>query len=89
MHFTGTKSSPYIFLLLKHKNIKLEWRIPNYCINHLIKLTLYDETEKRAHDSQIVRAKENHNITLSSDVDQDTKMFGLHENPLAYQCIIY
>ena len=28
------------------------------------------------------------NLTLISDVDQDTKMFGLHERPLAYQCII-
>ena len=27
--------------------------------NTLIKLTLRDETKKRAHDSQIVRAKEN------------------------------
>ena len=27
--------------------------------NTLIKLTLLDETKKRAHDSQIVRAKEN------------------------------
>ena len=27
--------------------------------NTLIKLTLHDETNKRAHDSQIVRAKEN------------------------------
>ena len=27
--------------------------------NNLIKLTLHDETKKRAHDSQIVRAKEN------------------------------
>ena len=27
--------------------------------NTLIKLTLQDETKKRAHDSQIVRAKEN------------------------------
>ena len=27
--------------------------------NTLIKLTLHDETKKRAHDSQIVRAKEN------------------------------
>ena len=26
--------------------------------NTLIKLTLHDETKKRAHDSQIVRAKE-------------------------------
>ena len=38
--------------------------LPNYCNassqrNNLIKLTLYDETKKRAHDSQIVRAKEN------------------------------
>ena len=28
------------------------------------------------------------NLTLSSDVDQDTSMFGLHERPIAYQCII-
>ena len=28
------------------------------------------------------------NLILSSDVDQDTYMFGLHERPLAYQCII-
>ena len=27
--------------------------------NTLIKLTLHDETKKRAHDSQIVRAREN------------------------------
>ena len=25
------------------------------------------------------------NLTLSSDVDQDTKMFGLHERPLTYK----
>ena len=28
------------------------------------------------------------NLTLSSDVDQDTQMFGLHERPLTYQSII-
>ena len=33
--------------------------------NTLIKLTLHDETKKRAHDSQIVRAKEN--LKLSHD----------------------
>ena len=38
--------------------------IPIYCNvaswrNNLINLTRYDETKKRAHDSQIVRAKEN------------------------------
>ena len=27
------------------------------------------------------------NLTLYSDVDQDTYIFGLHERPLAYQCI--
>ena len=31
MQFTGTKSSPSILLLFKHKNVKLAWRIPNYC----------------------------------------------------------
>ena len=30
--------------------------------NTLIKLTLHDETKKRAHDSQIVRAKESNNV---------------------------
>ena len=33
--------------------------------NTLIKLTLHDETKKRAHDSQIVRAKEN--LKMSHD----------------------
>ena len=28
------------------------------------------------------------NLTFSSDVDQDTKMFGLHKRPLTYPCII-
>ena len=31
----------------------------------IIKLTHYDETEKRAHDSQIVRAKENLQLSRS------------------------
>ena len=33
--------------------------------NTLIKLTLHDETKKRAHDSQIVRAKENLKLSHS------------------------
>ena len=28
------------------------------------------------------------NLTLSSDVDQDTLMFGLYERPLTYPCNI-
>ena len=28
------------------------------------------------------------NLTLSSGVDKDTYMFGLHERPLTYPCII-
>ena len=28
------------------------------------------------------------NLTFISDVDQDTYMFGLHEIPLTYRCII-
>ena len=63
MNFTGTKSSPSYPLLLKHKNVKLAWRIANYYSasskRQAIKSTHYDETEKRVHDSQIVRAKEN------------------------------
>ena len=51
-------------LSLKHKNVKLAWRLSNYWNvsswrNNLIKLTHFDESKKRAHDSQIVRAKEN------------------------------
>ena len=46
------------------RNAQLEWKPSNYCNvsswrNTLIKLTHYDETKKRAHDSEIVRAKEN------------------------------
>ena len=36
--------------------------------NTLIKLTLHDETKKRAHDSQIVRAKENHKLSQDRGV---------------------
>ena len=31
--------------------------------NYIIKLTHFDKTEKRAHDSEIVRAKENLKLT--------------------------
>ena len=63
MHFTGTKSTPQIILLLKHSNVKLAWRLPNYCNvsswrNNLIKYTYYDQAKKMAHDSQIVGAKD-------------------------------
>ena len=37
--------------------------------NTLIKLTLHDETKKRAHDSQIVRAKENLKLPSSTLVE--------------------
>ena len=70
MHFTGIKTSPKILLLLRHKNVKLAWRLPTYSKvpslrNNLFKLTHYDETKKRTHDSQIVRPKEN--FKLSND----------------------
>ena len=29
------------------------------------------------------------NLKLSSDLDQDTQIFGLHERPLNYPCIIF
>ena len=41
--------------------------------NTLIKLTLHDETKKRAHDSQIVRAKEN--LKLSHGGYKNLTMF--------------
>ena len=58
MHPTGTKS------VVKAQKVKLAWMLPNYCnvsskINNQIKLTHYDETNKRANDAQIVIAKEN------------------------------
>ena len=37
--------------------------------NTLIKLTLHDETKKRAHDSQIVRAKENLKLSHGGSID--------------------
>ena len=36
--------------------------------NNLIKLTHYDETQKRAHDSHIVRAKENPKLSQGPKV---------------------
>ena len=49
------------------KIVYLVWRLPNYCNvsskrNNLIKLTHYDDTKKRAHDSQIVRSNVNLNL---------------------------
>ena len=38
-------------------------------VNTLIKLTLHNETKKRAHDSQIVRAKENLKLGPATDND--------------------
>ena len=68
MHFTGAKSSPKMLLLLKTNFCKLAWRLPNLCNasplrNNLIKLTHYDGTKKMAHNSQIVRTKENHKLS--------------------------
>ena len=55
--------------LLKHQLVKFACKLSNYCnvyvssqrIN-IIKSTHYDETRKRAHDLQIVRAKETLNL---------------------------
>ena len=41
--------------------------------NTLIKLPIHDETKKRAHDSQIVRAKEN--LKLSQILVRDWKKY--------------
>ena len=60
MHFTGTKSSPWILLLLKYKKCSacMEAIELMQCI--IMENTLiHDETKERDHDSQIVRAKEN------------------------------
>ena len=68
MHFTGT------LLLLKYKkcSARMEAILLMQCIimeNTLIKLTFHDETKKRAHDSQIVRAKENLKLSLCKTCD--------------------
>ena len=64
MHLTGNKYSPKNLLLFKYKQCSARMEDFNYCNvsswrNTLIILTHTDETKKRAHDSQIVRAKEN------------------------------
>ena len=62
-------------LLLKHKIVWLAWRLPNLFNvlsqrNNRIKLTHYDETKERTHDSQIVRAKENHKLSYGGPSKQ-------------------
>ena len=51
-------------VVVKHNIVKLAWRRPNYCNaspqrKNLIKLTHLNETKKRVHDSQILKAKAN------------------------------
>ena len=61
---TGTKSSPLTLLLFSSHEGFLSYAIHLYIYlsllqrNNLIKSTLYNETRKMAHDSQIVKAKE-------------------------------
>ena len=64
---TDHKSSPCHYVTGELKIVKLAWRLPKYCNvssqrNNLIKLSHYDETKKRAHNSQKVRAKENSSL---------------------------
>ena len=82
MHFTGNKSLPLILLLLMHKNVKLTWRLNNYCNsspwrNSLIKLTHYDETKKGVHDAQLVRAKENIKMSHCVFIDDFPTLYRL------------
>ena len=61
------------------KNVKLARRLPNYFNvssqrNNLIKLTHSDETKKRTHDSQKIRAKE----TLKLSHGAGTSVTGEH-----------
>ena len=76
MHFTGTKSSPYILLLLKHKNCLARILFLQRILTEKIKLNHYDETTKRTHDSQIVRAKEN--LKLSHGGPSQRKASGIN-----------
>ena len=53
-----------MLLLKQKKNVYLVCRLPSVYNassqrNNQIKLTHYDETKKRAHDSELVKAKEN------------------------------
>ena len=63
MHFYRYKIFALDSAVVEAQNVELAWRIPNYYSasskRQPIKLTHYDETGKMAHDSQIVRAKEN------------------------------
>ena len=64
MYFTaGIKSSPQILLLLYPKLLSSHRGFLTYAMPHLIKLLHYDKTKKTAHDSQIVGAKENLNLS--------------------------
>ena len=65
MHFTGAKIFAIDTVVVNAQNC---WRFFSQCNassqrNNLIKITHYDETMKRANDSQIVRA--NKNLKLS------------------------
>ena len=53
-----------------HLLFLLAWSLPNLCNapsqrNYLIKLTHYNVTKKKAHDSQIIGAKENPNLKFA------------------------
>ena len=58
MHFTGANISPRSFVkIIKMFGSNRGFLTPQR--NNLIKLTHYDDTKKRAHDTQIVDVKEN------------------------------
>ena len=60
MHFTVASISSYIMLLSKHERyLNSHGGFHNFCNAYHRETTKYDETKKRDHDLQMVRAKEN------------------------------
>ena len=70
MHFTGTKSSPYIMLLLKHKNINLACGLPNKCNKSSIKSNKPFKTNGISHRYQFEQS-----ISIYRDVGWHLSFF--------------
>ena len=71
-------------IVVKAQIVYLVWRLPtcNLCNassqgNKLIKLTHFDEIKKKAHDSQMVRAKQN--LKLSTSGSSQRQASGTHQ----------
>ena len=77
-HFPSEDHKVQINDAHKHKTEKINDQQKKYRLGTVSKIILL-EGLNRFHSA---------NLTLYSDVDQDTQIFGLHERPLTNQCII-